>query len=354
MIPIIRVVSGIALLLACLLLAGLPVSHAVAEHPDLEARGRITIAGSVTPGDAPTRLAGSLGLFAGADVEVAVVTFPSGASALDELLQRRADFALTAAPPFAAALLQQQRAEVADGEELVVIARISRSNNTHHVVVANPDPNLQPAQLTGMRIGVMPGTTSEYFWTGFAPLHGIAQDDVQLVLLGVEAMTAALQAREIDAAVVWDPWPLRMREAVDGETILFSDRRIDSMSWLLVTRRHMVERHSLLCDFILRAYLRAEGIIHEDSPRAQALEADASGVSLDYVRRLSGDFIYSLGLDWSLLSEINHHLAWRLSREAGGSGHGLVPEHYLAPQPLSRVAPTRLQLPRYWQREGPP
>ncbi len=302
----------------------------------------------------PTRLADHLDLFAGAGTEVAVASFPSGAAALDELLQRRADFALTAVPPFASALLQQERTEVADDEELVVLARISRSNNTHHVVLSPAAAGLQPAQLAGRRIGVMPGTSSEYFWAGFAPLHGIARADVELSLLNVEEMTAALQAREIDAAVVWDPWPLRMGEALGGEVTRLSDHRIDSMSWLLVTRRVLVERHPQLCEDILRMYLRAENLIHEDPERARAQEAAASGVTVDYVRSLAPDFIFSLGLDWSLLSEINHHLAWRRGRAGESGGTVFTPERYLAPRPLARVAPARVLLPRYWQQGAGP
>ncbi len=342
-----KIVTGLWLVL-------LPVCYAAAGHPDFEARERVVIAGSVSPVDAPTRLADHLGLFAGADTEVVVESFPSGAEALDEVLQQRAEFALTAAPPFVAALLQRQRKQVPAGEELVILARISRSNNTHHVVVATPDPQFQPAQLAGRRIGVVPGTTSEYFWSGFAPLHGIASGDVQLSLLGVEAMAAALQAREIDAAVLWDPWPLRMREALGGEMALLSDRRIDSVSWLLVTRRVVVERHPQLCDRILRAYLQAEEIIHADPARVHALEAAASRVPLDSAQRLSGAVIYSVGLDWSLLSEIDHHVTWRLARAGADSGAGFAPERYLAPEPLARVAPLRLQLPRYWQQEVGP
>ncbi|MDO8860349.1 ABC transporter substrate-binding protein [Haliea sp. E1-2-M8] len=342
-----RVVRTIALLLACL-----STFHAVAEHPDLHVRERVIIAGSVTLGDAPTRLADQLGLFAGAGAEVEVTSYSSGAAALNELLQRRADFALTSAAPFAAALLQQEKTAVVDGEELVVLARISRSNNTHHVVVASADADFPPGQLVGRRIGVMPGTTSEYFWAGYAPLHGIAQADVQLALLDVDAMTAALRARDIDAAVVWDPWPRRIRDALGGELALLSDSRIDSMSWLLVTRRLMVEQHPQLCDGILRAYLRAEEIIHDDPARARGLEADASGLSLGYVQRLAGDFIFSLGLDWSLLSEINHHVAWRLAQAGGDSDFVFAPERYLAPEPLARVAPIRMLLPRYWQQDA--
>lgn len=349
MVPLTRVVRGIAFLLACT-----PAFHAIAEHPDLEAREQVTIAGSVTLGDAPTRLADRLGLFAGAGPEVAVVSFPSGAAALNELLQRRADFALTAVPPFALALLQNEQPEAADGEELVVLARIGRSNNTHHVVVATADPEFQPASLAGRRIAVMPGTTSEYFWAGFAPLHRIARTDVQLAPLGVEVMAAAFQAREIDAAVVWDPWPLRIEEALGGELVKFSDKRIDSMSWLLVTRRVVVERHPELCERILRAYLEAEGIIHEDPVLAQALEAEASGVPLDYVQRLSRSIIFSLGLDWSLLNEINHHVAWRLAQQGEDTATMFPPERYLAPEPLARVAPIRMLLPRYWQQEPGP
>jgi len=335
-----------------LLLAFLPALDAAAEHPDLETREQITIVGSITLADAPTRLAGSLGLFADEGVGVTVASLSSGAAAIDELQQRRADFALTAVPPFAAALLQQ-RAGVPAGEELVVLARISRSNNTHHVVVATTNPDFQPTQLPGRRIGVMPGTTSEYFWAGFAPLHGIAGADIQLVPLGVEAMTAALREKTIDAAVVWDPWPLRMREAL-GSVVQLSDSRIDSMSWLLVTRRHVVESHPLLCERVLRAYLQAEEIIHEDPARAQALEAEASGLALDYVRRLSEDIIFSLGMDWSLLSEINHHVAWRLARSGEDTATAFTPERYLAPQPLARAAPARMLLPRYWQQESEP
>lgn len=321
--------------------------QAVADHPDLEARERIVIAGSVTLGDMPTRLAGELGLFGAEKPAIELISRSSGGLALAELLAQRADFALTAVPPFVTALTQ--RGSVETGEELVILARISRSNKTHHAVVA-PDARVRrPEDLAGLRVGIVPDSTSEYFWSGFAPLHGLTGGEIDVLPLAVDDMIAALAAGKVDAVVVWDPWVHRIREALgDGVTVL-SDSRVDSMSWLLVTRRRVAEAHPALCDRVLEAYLRAESLLHEAPERALELEARLSGLALEDLHALAPGFIYNLGLDWSLISEVNQHLGWLQARDGSATGFNFLPEHYLAPEPLLRAAPTRLLLPQYWR-----
>ena len=327
-------------------------SFAAADHPDFAAREQVVIAGSVTLGDAPTRLAAALAMFGEQKPAVKLVSRASGGLALAELQAQRADFALTAVPPFAAALRQRRGKETEPGEELVTLARISRSNKTHHVVVAPGKGVQRPADLAGLRIGIVADSSSEYFWFGFAPLHGLTGDRVEVLPLAVDGMTDALAADKVDAVVVWDPWVLRIQEVLGEGAVVLSDSRIDSMSWLLVTRRNLVDTHPALCDRVLEGYLRAETLIHDDPDRALALEAQLSGLTLEQVRALAPAFIYNLGLDWSLISEIKQHLVWQGERDGDSLPFDFLPEDYLAPQPLSRVVPTRMLLPQYWLRAG--
>ena len=87
-------------------------------------------------------------------------------------------------------------------------------------LVARKDSGINtPADLRGKRIGVFKGSTAHYGVTMTLRQHGIRLDQVTLVHMPPAEQLAALVTKDIDAAMVWEPWMQRMVHEADGRII---------------------------------------------------------------------------------------------------------------------------------------
>ncbi len=302
------------------------------------------ISGSSWVHDAPTRVADVRGYFDGPGAKVKVSYEASGRASIDMLLARKVDYALVATTPLAQALLHQTPDKSPD--DLVVLAAISMSNQTHHVLAVSERGIQRPSDLAYRRVGVLADTSAEYFWGLFAAVYGLA--GVELLYMPLDAMNAALLQGEVDAVVVWDPWIYRIERDLGLETRRFSQRHIYTLNWLLVSHRATVEKYPDVADRILVGYLRAVKTMFEDPGLARQLQKTDADLSDTYLRSLAGKVIYHPGLQWSVLIDIEQQLDWFLSRQNGASRFRPGPERYLAPGPMSRVAPQRLLILDIW------
>lgn len=313
----------------------------------------IRISGSSWVHDAPTRIADANDYFAGDGPTITVTNTTSGKASLDRLMAGEVDFALAAAIPVAQALLSDPAPKRADPDDLVVLAATSLSNQTHHILAATDRGIRHPSNLAGRRVGVLKGTSAEFFWSLFAPLNNFDADSVELVDIPLESMAMALEEGSVDAIVTWDPWLYRQRRDADIETITFSDRQIYTLNWLLISHRRTVRDNPAVVDRILRGYLRAIETLQREPDRAvSAMMAAEENLPLDYVNQINERVIFHLGLNWSVVSNMEQTMDWLIdTRELTGENRP-PPELYLAPGALTRVAPDRLMLPNLWQGEA--
>lgn len=76
-----------------------------------------------------------------------------------------------------------------------------------------------PTELKGKRIGLYEGATAHFGFLMMLRQHGIRADQVTIVHMVPERQVQALGAREIDAAMVWEPWMHRMMRTADGRIV---------------------------------------------------------------------------------------------------------------------------------------
>ncbi|MFO1081831.1 MAG: ABC transporter substrate-binding protein [Reyranellaceae bacterium] len=78
-------------------------------------------------------------------------------------------------------------------------------------LVARKDSGIRsPADLKGRRVGVFKGATAQFGLLMMLRQFGVRPDQLTLVDLTPEAQLQALATRQIDAAMVWEPWLQRM------------------------------------------------------------------------------------------------------------------------------------------------
>lgn len=313
-----------------------------------EARETVRLSGSSWVHDAPTRVAVLSGYFSGPGPEVVVKQANSGKTSLRHLLQGETEFALVAATPVALALLQQDFHKQPHDDDLVVLANISSSSQTHHVLALKDRDIHRPEDLRGRRVGLLSNSSAEYYWSQFSRFHGLQPGEVAVQELAIREMAEQLNSGAVDAVVTWDPWVFRLERDLSQPTVRFSERQIFTLNWLLVTRRKTVEQAPEVCERILKGYMRAVRTLHEQPSRARNLQGYDSDLPDAYLRAMEEKIIFHVGLQWSVLLDIEQQLDWLIAKHHLNAAARPRPEYYLAPGPLERLAPERVMMLNIW------
>ncbi|QOC22200.1 NrtA/SsuA/CpmA family ABC transporter substrate-binding protein [Wenzhouxiangella sp. AB-CW3] len=311
----------------------------------------IRIAGSGWIGDAPTWVASELDLFnqqrSAEDPVVEVDLYGSGMEALEALLAGQADLALAATTPTARALAGLLNESGGTSPEIVVLASVALSNQSHYIIAPDTVGIRQPDDFAGQRIGVMKGTSAHYGWSRFSLFHGLSADDVSLVDVPVSDMANALLEGQIDAAVIWQPWDLTLREELDDEVTVLPMRMLHTVNWLLLASTDFVNRHPGGTERILKAYIEAIEHIDVHPGKMLALFGGIIGHDPEVLEPLADRMLWRVGMNWSVLVNLGIQFEW-LSTWPGLSEHTFPkPRRFLHAEPLHRVAPTLVTLPDY-------
>jgi ABC-type nitrate/sulfonate/bicarbonate transport system substrate-binding protein len=134
-------------------------------------------------------------------------------------------------------------------------------------LVAHKDSNiLTPTDLKGKRVGLVQGATAQFGFLMMMRQHGIRAEQVTVVNMAPETQLRALEARQIDAAMVWEPWMQRMirngnARIIETEGNLGIYTNVDCYS----VRRDWLSRHGETALRFLRALVTANDAVQQES-----------------------------------------------------------------------------------------
>lgn len=329
-----RLVVGAPWLPALLLVVAIGSSASRADEP-------LRLSSSPWIADAPTKVAQALDAFGDA---IEIVESNSGKASLDQLLAGTVEFALMATTPLALNACEFGNGSARERVEPVVLASVALSNNTHYVLADGESGISNPADLAGRRIGVMFDTSAHFGWNRFARHAGLEAGAFELVDLPIDRLIDALAIGEIDAAVVWAPWDRRLVDRWGERARRFAIRAVDSVNWLLVTRRDVLDEHGGVAIDVLRAYARAVRLLNAEPERAARLFERVAGLSLPDPGNPAVGVIWHLALDWSLLANLQANLEWCAQRN-GRPPRRVAFSALIDPAPLAAVDPSAVMLP---------
>jgi len=301
----------------------------------------LVIAGSGWIADAPTHIADVSGYFnSDIGIELRVEYADSGQRALARLIAGEADFALMAAAPLANELLRSLQCGRPRDQWPVVIASIALSNRAHHIVADARRGTERPSDLTDRTIGLLQDSSAHFGWDRFAAYYAIEPDSVTLVDAQPEEWLEGILSGRFDAVVAWTPWSERIEARLGENARAFSLRALDSVSWLLVSKRQVLNQHALAADRVLAGYARALDRLAENPDAALRL------VNRSPDDPSSNGVIWDLSLGWSVLANVEANLAWAAARRNMPAAK-LVPDEYIERAPLERLRPAAVRLPTW-------
>lgn len=128
-------------------------------------------------------------------------------------------------------------------------------------------------ELAGRQVAFNAGTVSEFYITYLLGQAGLSTDDIEHVNMDQADAGAAFVAGRVDAAVTWEPWLSRAREAEHGHILTDTAEQPGLIVDAVLAPVHVIEAR--LDDFraVYRAWVRAIEFVSSDPDEAHAIMA---------------------------------------------------------------------------------
>ncbi len=275
------------------------------------------------------------GYFRKQGLDVRISSYAYGKLALEAVLTGRADFATVAETPFVHGVL--------NGHALRLVTSLARSDEFYGIFLV-PGSGIQtPEELRGRKIGMVAGTTSDYFLHLMLNLNGLKRGEVEIISMSPAAILPALRAGEIDAVSVWGNMLQDLKQEFGKEAIVFDGDGIYTFYWNLVTSQTELSRNPERVEKIMRALQEGEKWCHSRPAECKAVTARATQDSFEDVAALWNSHQMQLGVSQALLISCENQA--RLFREESW----IKPPfpnflHFFALDALRKVTPTGITL----------
>ncbi|MBU0530484.1 MAG: NrtA/SsuA/CpmA family ABC transporter substrate-binding protein, partial [Nanoarchaeota archaeon] len=244
---VIVVVVGATFMLSQDFLTGRVIS--IDEH--------ITLSINLVPNSALIFIAEEKGYFEEQGLIMDYKGFPTGKLALDALIGGGSDIATTADVPIALAGLANQ--------DISVIATIEFSADNIQVVARRNSDISTERDLIGKNIATTRGGGPLFFTHKFLERHGIGISDVNLVFLNPSDMVTVLVKGDIDAFIVFEPFPFLAREEIGSDNLkIFSPSDLYGETWNIVVMKDFEKENPEVIKKFIKSLLKAETFLQEN------------------------------------------------------------------------------------------
>lgn len=287
----------------------------------------ITVAPTTLPGSAPIFVAREQGFFREAGLDATVRTYAAGRLALADLLAGKVDVAMVADTPIARSAL--------DGRRPVVLATVDEIEGANYIVARKDRGITKATDLSGKRLGLLQGTSADYFQHVYLVTSGIDPRSVSLVPLDPDELVPALAQGRVDAISAFEPYTVQAEDTLGDNATVLANPRLYTTTWNVTVRGETTRADRETMVRFLRAIARAKDFIESNPSEAQRITSRGTGIPAAALRRTWAANRWTLSLDQTLILTLEDEARWM----TGGSGD--IPDflRHIDTAPLKQVRP---------------
>ncbi len=198
------------------------------------------------------------------------------------------------------------------------------------------------ADLKGKKVAFSEGSVSQFYLSVLLKENGLSLADVEMVNMDAGSAGAAFVARRVQAAVTWEPWLTRGRQAAHGHVLVDSSSSPGLITDVVLTTEATLKARAADLRAFYRAWVRAVEWRKANEAEADAIMARGVGGWLRkpevfkqtragvayYDDAMNRAFIGTAGKPGAITRTIGNALV--LGREAGLFDHDLKPASLIA------------------------
>lgn len=300
----------VLLIIVVFLLTGMFGCGRIEDQGTSEQNKKITLAVTPWPASAPIYVAHEKGYFKDEALDLTLQTHLSGHLGLEAVLSGKADLATAGETPIVLAAV--------DNRPLTVIATVCEIDRAI-LIIGRKDKGISaPQDLKSKRIGVVPGTTADFFLHIYLTTSYIDPKDIRIVNLSAEKMVDAVLNGEVDAVTTWAPHTIVLQDQLGSNGTVLHDSNIYTMTWNISATQDFVKKNPEGIKRFLRAILRAHRFITEHPDETRAICSIHIGADSPLFEREWTDYRFTVELDQSLILNMEDQARWISSRKGGG------------------------------------
>jgi sulfonate transport system substrate-binding protein len=221
-------------------------------------------------------------------ISLEYVKFLSGPPLIEAFAGNRLDIGLIGDQP-----LIQARANNIDIKAIAAQSKDSRSSGLL-VPIGSPIKTLK--DLKGKKVGTKIGSASHNLLVRYLESAGLTLKDIQLVNLDPPNIKVALASKDIDAAVLWEPWVTIIEDEKVGKVLFTSEGYKKSTSIIIASSRFTNEYPEVTVR-LLRIFQRSVKFIDKNPQKAAELISDYDGIKARVLLKIIKKRDYDLRLD---------------------------------------------------------
>ncbi len=298
----------------------------------------LTVAVSRSPHSLPVLVALSEGLFEAEGLTVKAIEAPSGRRCLKLMAEGQADLGTAADTAIAF--------ESFERTDFSVIATFSSTSSDVELVTRRSAGIKAARDLVGKRVGVVKGTSAQYFLDTFLLNNDVDPKNVLQVAIQPEGALDAMAAGQVDAVAVFQPFAYAAAHSPRVDGVVLSESGDYKQTFNLVVQTSVLKARRPDLERFLKAIHRANEFIRAQPRRAEAIFVNRLGVEPGFARWSMQRTHAELSLDEALLRTLQSQANWAV-RE--GYATGRKPADYrtlVDAAPLRAVLPNAVGLPR--------
>ena len=233
-------------------------------------------------------------------VQVVFKDYDTGVAAVDGLLKREVDIALTTEFVIVGKSLQKQN--------VLDLATIDKSMLFY--IIARTDRGIKTtADLKGKRIGVPRQTITGFYLGRMLELSGMRIQQVTTVDTKASDPAGTIAGGDVDAIVTWEPHVTQIRQQMGNGVIIWPAQSGQVSFWSVASTPTWINQHPDLVKQFLKSLAQAEEYITQHPAEAKKI---LQRLKLDdtYIATVWSQNQFSLSLDQSLIAAMEDEARW--------------------------------------------
>jgi NitT/TauT family transport system substrate-binding protein len=297
---------------------------------------KMVLAVTPWPGSASLYVAREKGYLKNEGINAVFQSHASGHLGFESVISGEADLATVGDTPFVMAVIR--------GEPVAVIATLCEINRAILIVARKDRDILSREDLRGKTIGVVPGTTAEFFLHIFLTMSYISLEDVSIVPLKTDDVVGAVVSGRVDAVSTWAPHTKLAAQKLGENGVLFEDPGIYKMTWNIAGGKDSIKKHPERIQSFLRAVVRANTFIAEHPDEARTITSQYMGVGSLIPFEEWKDYAFTASLEQSLLLNLEDQARWVIKKYLGSTRNPPNFMHFIEADGLKGVEPAAVRI----------
>ncbi len=265
-------------------------------------RKKITFAYTTSPNVALVHIAFKNGYFAEEGLDATPQSHTFGKLALDAVNEGKADLATVGDTPFVFSVM--------NGRRITAVAVIGSSNRNAAIIARQDRGIVNPSHVRGKKIGVTPGSTSDFFLHSFLLYHGIDEKQVIRIGMNPDEVAEALDTGKVDAAATWNPHLRRLQKKLGGNGVVFFGEPLYTEFFCVAAAQEYVNRNPETVMKVLRALIKAETFVKQRPGDARRLVSEFTKTDKGILEDTWDEFSFMVALDQALLVDFEAQSRW--------------------------------------------